>query len=344
MKLSYKDAGVDISEGNRAVELMKKAVASTYDGNVLGDIGLFSGGYDLSDAKGMEAPVLLGATDGVGTKLLIAQMMDVHDTVGIDLVAMSVNDLICQGARPLFFLDYVATGRVDAEKMQQIVEGVARGCRESGCALIGGETAEMPGLYDADEYDLAGFAVGLCDREKIIDGSRIEAGDAVIGLASTGLHSNGYSLARKFFFEHEKLSIDSEVEGLDGTVGEVLLRPTKLYVKTILALKDRFDIKGISNITGGGLIENVPRILPDDLDCVIEKGSWTLPDVFRYIEKSGAIEEEELYRSFNMGVGMVLIVPAEEVPELLRYIREETDDAASVIGAIEAGEGIVSFR
>ncbi|MDY6045232.1 MAG: phosphoribosylformylglycinamidine cyclo-ligase [Peptoniphilus sp.] len=344
MKLSYKDAGVDISEGNRAVELMKKAVASTYDDGVLGDIGLFSGGYDLSAAKEMDEPVLLGATDGVGTKLLVAQMMDVHDTVGIDLVAMSVNDLICQGAKPLFFLDYVATGHVSAEKMQKIVEGVAQGCRESGCALIGGETAEMPGLYGEDEYDLAGFAVGLCDKKNMIDGSRVAKGDAVIGLHSNGFHSNGYSLARKFFFDHKGFDVDSRIEELDGTVGEALLRPTKLYVKTVLALKDRFDVRGISNITGGGLIENVPRILPEDLDCVVQKGSWEMPDVFRYIESEGVIDEEELYRSFNMGVGMVLIVPADEADDVMAFIAEETDDEASVIGSIEPGTGVVQFK
>lgn len=344
MTLSYKDAGVDITEGNRAVELMKKAVSSTYDNNVMGDIGLFSGGYDLSAAKDMEFPVLLGATDGVGTKLLVAQMMDVHDTVGIDLVAMSVNDLICQGAKPLFFLDYVATGHVSAEKMQKIVEGVAQGCSESGCALIGGETAEMPGLYGEDEYDLAGFAVGLCDKNKIIDGRNVAEGDVVIGLASSGLHSNGYSLARKFFFEHKGFDINSEVEGLDGTVGEVLLRPTKLYVKTILALTEQFNVKAISNITGGGLIENVPRVLPKTLDCRVEKGSWDMPDVFRYMEESGDIKEEELYRSFNMGVGMVVVVPESEKDEVLRFINEETDDKAWAIGVIEPGEGVVQLR
>lgn len=344
MTLSYKDAGVDITEGNRAVELIKKAVSSTYDNNVMGDIGLFSGGYDLSAAKDMESPVLLGATDGVGTKLLVAQMMDVHDTVGIDLVAMSVNDLICQGAKPLFFLDYVATGHVSAEKMQKIVEGVAQGCRESGCALIGGETAEMPGLYGEDEYDLAGFAVGLCDKNKIIDGRDVTEGDVVIGLASSGLHSNGYSLARKFFLEHKGFDINSKVEGLDGTVGEVLLRPTKLYVKTILALTEQFNVKAISNITGGGLIENVPRVLPKTLDCRVEKGSWDMPNVFRYMEESGDIKEEELYRSFNMGVGMVVVVPESEKDEVLRFINEETDDKAWAIGVIEPGEGVVQLR
>ena len=341
MKLSYKDAGVDISEGNRAVELMKKSVASTYDENVLGEIGLFSGGYAIPGAKAMEEPVLLGATDGVGTKLLVAQMMDVHNTVGIDLVAMSVNDLICQGAKPLFFLDYVATGRVDAEKMQQIVEGVAEGCRQAGCALIGGETAEMPGLYEEDEYDLAGFAVGLTDKAKIIDGAKIQAGDVVIGLASTGLHSNGYSLARKLFFDHLGLDVDGEAEGLSTTVGEALLAPTKIYVKTVLKLVEQFGIKGISNITGGGLVENVPRILPEDLDCVVQADSWDKGELFRFIENTGAVEEAELYRSFNMGIGMVLIVSADEADAVLRCVREETDDIAYAIGEIQPGSGIV---
>ena len=339
MTLSYKDAGVDITEGNRAVELMKKAVASTYDKNVLGDIGLFSGGYDLSAAKDMEHPVLLGATDGVGTKLMVAQMMDIHDTVGIDLVAMSVNDLICQGAKPLFFLDYVATGHVSAEKMQKIVEGVAEGCRQSGCALIGGETAEMPGLYAEDEYDLAGFAVGLCDKNKIIDGSKVKEGDAVIGLASSGLHSNGYSLARKLFFDHLGLGINDTAEGLKGTVGEALLRPTRLYVKPVLGLMDEAEVKGVSNITGGGFIENIPRILSDDLNCTIEKGSWDKGDLFTFIENTGAIAEEELYRSFNMGIGMVVIVGADEAEKALAYLNEKTDEKATVIGAITKGEG-----
>ena len=263
-KITYADSGVDITEGNRAVELMKAKVKETYTNGVVGDIGLFAGGFSLGNMSGMEEPVLLASTDGVGTKIMIAQQMDVHDTVGIDLVAMCVNDLICQGAKPLFFLDYIATGNVQAEKIATIVGGIADGCKESLCALIGGETAEMPGLYSKDEYDLAGFSVGIVDKKKMIDGSTIQEGDVVIGLASTGLHSNGYSLARKLFLETLNLKLDDVYEGMSEPIGKALLRPTRLYVKTILDLISKFNIKGISNITGGGLVENVPRILPKD--------------------------------------------------------------------------------
>ncbi len=278
-KITYADSGVDITEGNRAVELMKAKVKETYTNGVVGDIGLFAGGFSLGNMSGMEEPVLLASTDGVGTKIMIAQQMDVHDTVGIDLVAMCVNDLICQGAKPLFFLDYVATGNVQAEKIATIVGGIADGCKESLCALIGGETAEMPGLYSKDEYDLAGFSVGIVDKKKMIDGSTIQEGDIVIGLASTGLHSNGYSLARKLFLETLNLKLDDVYEGMSEAIGKALLRPTRLYVKTILDLISEFNIKGISNITGGGLIENVPRILPKDVDVVIDTESWEYPEI-----------------------------------------------------------------
>lgn len=337
-KITYADSGVDITEGNRAVELMKAKVKETYTSGVVGDIGLFAGGFSLGDVSGMEEPVLLASTDGVGTKIMIAQQMDVHDTVGIDLVAMCVNDLICQGAKPLFFLDYVATGNVQAEKIATIVGGIADGCKESLCALIGGETAEMPGLYSKDEYDLAGFSVGIVDKKKMIDGSSIQEGDVVIGLASTGLHSNGYSLARKLFLETLNLKLDDVYEGMSEPIGKALLRPTRLYVKTILDLISKFNIKGISNITGGGLVENVPRILPKDADVVIDTESWEYPEIFEVIRRLDMVEKNEMYRSLNMGVGMVLIVSKEESSQIIDWIHNNTQDRAYVIGNVVKGE------
>ena len=337
-KITYADSGVDITEGNRAVELMKAKVKETYTNGVVGDIGLFAGGFSLGNMSGMEEPVLLASTDGVGTKIMIAQQMDVHDTVGIDLVAMCVNDLICQGAKPLFFLDYVATGNVQAEKIATIVGGIADGCKESLCALIGGETAEMPGLYSKDEYDLAGFSVGIVDKKKMIDGSTIQEGDIVIGLASTGLHSNGYSLARKLFLETLNLKLDDVYEGMSEPIGKALLRPTRLYVKTILDLISKFNIKGISNITGGGLVENVPRILPKDVDVVIDTESWEYPEIFEVIRRLDMVEKNEMYRSLNMGVGMVLIVSKEESSQIIDWIHNNTQDRAYAIGNVVKGE------
>lgn len=337
-KITYADSGVNISEGNRAVELMKKKVRETYSEHVVGDIGLFAGGFSLGAFTGMEEPVLLASTDGVGTKVMIAQEANIHDTVGIDLVAMCVNDLICQGARPLFFLDYIATGKVSAEKIATIVGGIADGCKESLCALIGGETAEMPGLYSQEEYDLAGFSVGIVDKKKMIDGSSIQEGDVVVGLKSTGLHSNGYSLARKLFFEKLNLKIDDVYGSMSEPIGKLLLKPTKLYVKTVLELIERFEVRGISNITGGGLIENVPRILPDDLDVSIDTSSWEYPEIFQTILNLDMIEKEEMYRSLNMGVGMVLIVPQQQAGEMIDWIANNTDDKAFLIGEVVKGE------
>lgn len=338
MKISYEDAGVSISEGNRAVELMKKAVKTTFNENVLGEIGLFAGGFSIKEALSMEDPVLMAATDGVGTKLLVAQMLDIHNTVGIDLVAMSVNDLICQGAKPLFFLDYIATGHVEAGKMQKIVEGVAEGCRQSNCALIGGETAEMPGLYGEDEYDLAGFAVGIVDRKKVIDGSDISEGDVIIALKSSGLHSNGYSLARKLFFDHLKAEKTDKVHNMNQSIGHALIEPTRIYVNTIQKVLDKFTVKGICNITGGGLIENVPRVLPEGLQAVVQEGTWEKGPLFEAIESFDAIEREELYRSFNMGVGMVIIADKVMGQEVVKLINQETEDEATIIGEIVKGE------
>ncbi len=336
-KLTYAASGVDIDEGNRAVQLMKSKVASTYTGAVVGDLGAFSGGFSLKDFKDMQEPVLLAATDGVGTKLIIAQMMDKHGSVGQDLVAMCVNDLICQGAKPLFFLDYVATGKVQAEKIANIVGGIADGCKMADCSLIGGETAEMPDMYTEEEYDLAGFAVGIADKAKILDGSRVKETDVVIGLSSSGLHSNGYSLARKLFFDHLGLSVNDKINSSDKTVGELLLTPTKIYVKTMMDLLKKYDIKAVAHITGGGLLENVPRVLPENLDVHIKKGSWTMPEIYKEILALDKIEEKELYKSFNMGIGMVVVVDKEEANTILNHINENSSDEAFIIGTVEKG-------
>lgn len=338
MKISYQDSGVNISEGNRAVELMKNKVKETYINGVVGEIGLFAGGFSLKEFMYMEEPTLLASTDGVGTKLLIAQKMDVHNTVGIDLVAMCVNDLICQGARPLFFLDYIATGKVDAVRIADIVGGIADGCKESGCALIGGETAEMPGLYSDDEYDLGGFSVGILDKKEIIDGSSICEGDVVIGIASSGLHSNGYSLARKIFFDHLGLNIHDKLENMSDSIGNLLITPTKLYVKTILMLIEKFSVKGIANITGGGLIENVPRILPENCKAKIYANKWVLPEIFKKIVELDLVETNELYRSLNMGIGMTIVVSKELADDVCAFINQETQDCAFIIGEIHSGD------
>ena len=269
-KMDYKAAGVDIDAGDRLVEMIKPLVRATFRKEVATDIGGF-GGLFRFDPKKYKDPILVSGTDGVGTKLKIAFMMDKHDTVGIDLVAMSVNDVVVQGAEPLFFLDYFATGKLNVEKAADVIKGIAAGCREAGCALIGGETAEMPSFYSEGEYDIAGFAVGVVDREKLIDGSQIKAGDKIIGLASTGLHSNGYSLARKVFFDHLRLKVDSFIDEFDCTVGEELLKPTRIYVKTVLGLMKDFEIKGIAHITGGGITENLPRVLPEGYQAIIKK-------------------------------------------------------------------------
>ena len=336
-KLSYESSGVSIDEGNRAVELMKKRVKSTYDKNVLGDIGLFSGTYSLKDFKGMEEPCLLSATDGVGTKLVIANKMNRYDTVGIDLVAMCVNDLICQGAKPLFFLDYIAGGKIDAEEVANVVEGISKGCIEAGCSLIGGETAEMPGMYSVGEYDLAGFSVGICDREKIITGKNVKEGDVLIGLQSSGFHSNGYSLARKLFLNEMGWSLDKELDN-KKTLGENLIEPTKIYVKEVLALIEKFEIKGIAHITGGGLLENVPRFLPEGLGAVIEKNSFEKPYIFKLVEELDKIEENELYRSFNMGIGLVIAVEKSIADQVIESI--SNDNKAWKIGEVVKGTGV----
>lgn len=279
--LTYKESGVDIDEGNRAVDLIKGKIKGTYDGNVVGDLGNFSGLYSLKDFVGMKEPVLLASTDGVGTKLKIAQMMDKHDTVGIDLVAMCVNDLICQGAKPLFFLDYIALGKLVPEHIEKIVGGIADGCKMSGCALIGGETAEMPGMYGEDDYDLAGFSVGIADKEKIVSGNNVKSGDVLVGISSSGVHSNGFSFIRKIFLETYNYKMEQYVEELGMTVGEALLTPTKIYVKLALDVLAKHDIKAIAHITGGGLIENITRVIPKGLGLDINKKSWEKPPIFK---------------------------------------------------------------
>ena len=335
MGLDYKKAGVDIDAGNKAVELIKKDVQSTFGPEVMTGLGGFGGLFkpDLSKYKN---PVLVSGTDGVGTKLKLAFKLDLHSTIGIDLVAMSVNDILAQGAQPLFFLDYLAAGKLEPEKTAEIVKGIAAGCREAGAALIGGETAEMAGFYQPGEYDLAGFAVGIVDQEEIITGKEIEAGDLVIGLKSDGLHSNGFTLARAALFEKAGCDYTAEVEGLEKNLGEELLRPTKIYVKTVLALLERYRIKGIAHITGGGLIENLPRILPEGLRAEIQKDSWQPQKIFELIQEAGEIAEREMYRTFNMGIGMTLVINKEDKEKILGEL-EEMGEEACLIGEIKAG-------
>lgn len=338
--LTYKQSGVDIDEGNRAVELIKGKIKTTYDNNVIGDLGNFSGLYSLKDFTNMTEPVLLSSTDGVGTKLKLAQMMDKHDTVGIDLVAMCVNDLICQGAKPLFFLDYIATGKLVAEQVEQIVSGIVEGCKMAGCALVGGETAEMPGMYSEDEYDLAGFSVGIADREKIVSGKNVKSGDTLIGIASSGVHSNGFSFVRKIFLDKYGYTLDQYIEELGMTLGDALLTPTKIYVKLVLDLIEKHKLKAIAHITGGGVIENITRVIPKGLGIDINKNSWEKPAIFKMIESFNAVDERELHKSFNMGIGLVLIVDKENVNEIVDYINT-TDEKAYIIGeVVDTHEGV----
>lgn len=334
-KITYKDAGVDVHEGYKAVELMKKHVKSTFNDNVIGDLGNFGGLFKLG--TNFEEPVLVSGTDGVGTKLKIAFLTDKHNTVGVDLVAMCANDILCLGARPLFFLDYLATGHLEAEKAAAIVEGVCDGCKQSGMALLGGETAEMPGFYQEGEYDMAGFAVGVVDRKNMIDGSRIQAGHKIIGLPSTGIHSNGYSLVRKLFFDKMNMAVDMFVEDLGETLGDALLRPTKIYAKSVEAAMGASVIDGICHITGGGFYENIPRALPEGVSVKLDKLAWSKPKIFDYIMATGNIEEKEMYGTFNMGIGMMLFVNEEEAEKVVSAIREAGEEAF-VIGEVVNGE------
>ena len=332
---SYAAAGVDITAGYRAVELMKKHVARTEIPGVLTGIGGFGGLFEM-DLTGIARPVLVSGTDGVGTKLKIAFLMDKHDTVGIDCVAMCVNDIICCGAKPLTFLDYIACGKNVPERIAAIVSGVAEGCVQAGCALVGGETAEMPGFYPEEEYDLAGFSVGVVDREKILDSSAIVPGDALIALKSSGVHSNGFSLVRKVFDVNEKnLSVYSNELG--KTLGEALLAPTRIYVRPVLDLISRVTVKGISHITGGGFYENIPRALPDGMCAKIDSSALEIPPIFDLIEKTGHISRRDMFNTFNMGSGMVLVVKADEANQALAALKAQGEDA-KVIGEVVSGE------
>ena len=336
---SYAAAGVDITAGYKAVELMKKHVARTRNSGCLDDVGGFGGCFGLGAFAGMEEPVLVSGTDGCGTKVKLAILMDKHDTIGIDAVAMCVNDIICCGAKPLFFLDYIACGKNVPEKIAEIVSGVAEGCVQSGAALIGGETAEHPGLMPVEEYDLAGFAVGIVDKKKIIDNTRMAAGDVVIGLASTGIHSNGFSLCRKVFdIDNNPASLYEKREDLGGkSVAEALLVSTRIYVKSILALLEKVDVKGISHITGGGFYENIPRSIPDGLGAKIDKSAVKVLPIFDVIAKTGNIPERDMYNTYNMGVGMSVVVPAAQVDTALEVLKANGEDAY-VIGEIITSE------
>ncbi|MCG0277983.1 MAG: phosphoribosylformylglycinamidine cyclo-ligase [Thermanaeromonas sp.] len=339
-KWTYKLAGVDIEAGNRAVELMREHVRSTFRPGVLGDIGRFGGFFALP--PGYKEPVLVAGADGVGTKLKIAFLLDRHDTVGQDLVAMCVNDILTHGAEPLFFLDYLAVGKLHPPKVAQIVAGVAAGCRLAGCALLGGETAEMPGFYGPDEYDLAGFAVGIVERENLLDGSLVRPGQAVIGLASSGLHSNGYSLARRVLLEEARLGLRDQIPLLGCTLGEELLKPTFIYVRSLLPLIREGFVKGLAHITGGGLVENPPRMLPEGTAIRLYRDRWPVPPIFRLIEEVGQVTAPEMYRTFNMGLGMVAAVEKEKVPEVLRRL-EAAGVTAYLVGEVVEGERKVEF-
>lgn len=335
--MDYKKAGVDIEAGYKAVELMKKHVQGTMRPEVLGGIGGFSGAFSLEAFKGMEKPILVSGTDGVGTKLKLAFLLNQHNTIGIDCVAMCVNDIACAGGEPLFFLDYIACGRNEPEKIATIVSGVAEGCKMAGAALIGGETAEMPGFYPIDEYDLAGFAVGIVDEKNLITGKDLKPGDILIGIRSSGIHSNGYSLVRKVFTMTET-SLSVYYDSLGMTLGEALLTPTKIYVKALKSVKEAgVTIKGCSHITGGGFYENIPRMLPDGIRAIVEKRSYQVPAIFQMLSKDGDIKEEMMYNTFNMGVGMVLGVADEDVDRTIAAVNA-TGETAFVLGQVEAGE------
>ena len=326
MAKAYEQAGVNIEAGYEAVSRMKKHVQKTMRPGVLGGLGGFGGMFDLSSLQ-LKEPVLVSGTDGVGTKLMLAFMMDRHDTIGIDAVAMCVNDIVVQGAEPIYFLDYIACGKQEPARIEAIVKGVADGCEQAGCALIGGETAEMPGMYSDEEYDLAGFAVGAVEKSKIITGNEIKQGDVLIGLASSGIHSNGYSLVRKVFLQDAKMSLNDHVEELGCTLGEELLRPTRIYVKSILAALEKFSIKGISHITGGGFIENIPRMLPEELGADLSEENWAVPAVFDLMQKIGKLDRLDMYNTFNMGTGMVLAVSESEAEAAMSFFNEMGEKA-----------------
>ena len=337
MALTYKTAGVDITKGDKLIDIIKPFARSTFRKEVIADIGSFGAFFKLDLSK-YKNPVLVSSTDGVGTKLKIAFMLKKHDTVGIDLVAMCVNDILTSGAEPLFFLDYFATGKLSTKTAADVIKGIANGCKMAGCSLIGGETAEMPGLYNEGEYDLAGFSVGIVERNKIIDGSGIRSGDIIIGLSSNGLHSNGYSLARKLFLGIKKYKPNKFIRELNHTIGEELLKPTRIYVKSILPFLKTFKIKGMAHITGGGITENLPRIIPEGsgLGAVIKKVSWPVHKIFDIIQTSGNISDKEMYRTFNMGIGFILVVSKADVMKIIKKLHS-LGEKAFVIGHIEKG-------
>lgn len=343
MSEAYKNAGVDIAAGNEAVERMKKHVKRTFRPEVMTDLGGFGALFGLNKDK-YEEPVLVSGTDGVGTKLKIAFAMDKHDTIGIDAVAMCVNDIVVQGAEPLFFLDYLACDKVVPEKIESIVAGIAEGCHESGCALIGGETAEMPGMYSEGEYDIAGFTVGVVDKSKIVNGSTIAAGDTVIGLASSGVHSNGFSLVRKLLLEQAGYGLQDSLPELGGEVlGDVLLTPTKLYVKPVLGLLEQVKVKGMAHITGGGFIENIPRVLPEGVNAEIDYGSWPILPIFSLLQQKGNVSNRDMFTTFNMGIGLVIVVSEQDAEASLAALRA-AGETPYVIGRVTSGEGIVTFK
>ena len=338
--LTYKDSGVDIKAGSKFIELIKENVKSTYIPGVMGDIGGFGGLFELAKYKN---PVLVSGTDGVGTKLKLAFLANKHDTIGIDAVAMCVNDIIVAGAKPLFFLDYLATGKLNPENHAEIVKGIADGCKLGECALIGGETAEMPGFYSDGEYDIAGFSVGVVEKSEIIDGTKISDGDVIIGITSSGIHSNGYSLVRKLFIEKLDWSLDRYVDELGKTLGEELITPTKIYVKAIEKIKKDVKIKGLVHVTGGGFTENVPRILPNNVDAEIDKSSYKLPEIFKLIQKLGNVAENEMYKTFNMGIGMMVIVAKKDQEKVLELLKEIGEEAYK-IGEIKVGNKVCKMK
>jgi phosphoribosylformylglycinamidine cyclo-ligase len=338
-KLTYKKSGVDIAEGDRFVDLISPMVKKTFRPEVMTDIGSFNALFRVNTKK-YKNPILVSGTDGVGTKLKIAFMMDRHHTVGIDLVAMCVNDILTSGSEPLFFLDYFATGRLNAEKAAEVIKGIVEGCKQANCSLIGGETAEMPGFYPEGEYDLSGFAVGVVEKNRIIDGSKIKKGDAIIGVTSTGLHSNGYSLVRKFFFDIKKLNVNTYIKELGTSLGEELLKPTRIYVKAFNAIKDKIGVKGMAHITGGGIPGNLPRIFPIGISAIIREGSWHVPPIFNLIRDMGNVPIEDLRMTFNMGIGYIIVTPESESDKAISILKK-TGYNSFLIGNIEkGGQGI----
>ncbi|MCI5192610.1 MAG: phosphoribosylformylglycinamidine cyclo-ligase [Candidatus Electrothrix sp. AW5] len=341
----YSEAGVDIDKGNAFVSRIKNIVSATHSRTVLDNIGGFSGLFSIGNAN-CKDPVLIASTDGVGTKLKIAQLCNRHDTIGIDLVAMCVNDIIVSGAKPLFFLDYFSCSSLDLEEATDVVKGIAEGCKQAACSLIGGETAEMPGLYQPGDYDLAGFSVGIAERNKIIDGSDVRVGNKIIGLASSGLHSNGFSLVRKIIFEDLGLSVTDTVEELGCTVGEELIKPTKIYVQSVLGVFNRFTLNSLVHNTGGGFIDNIPRMLPKGCRAVVDKDSWEKPPIFSFLQEKGQIPEAEMYRTFNMGIGMMAVVNEDDVEAIMQHFRAMGEEPFMIgeILAAQEGEPQVGIR